>query len=160
MYITILLLVVTNMTAVANIRKDTIPVYNFAQLAPLLHQHNDTTYVINFWATWCKPCVEELPFFEQLNKETSGKKIKIILVSLDFKSQMDKKLIPFIQKNNIQSSVALLSDPDTNAWIPQVDDKWSGAIPVTLVYRNNKRQFWEDAFDSYDSLQKLVESFL
>src|SRR5690606_6809447 len=45
---------------------------------------NDSIYVINFWATWCKPCIKELPAFEKIASEYADKKVKVLLVSLDF----------------------------------------------------------------------------
>ena len=47
----------------------TLKSYNFDGLQPFLNQKNDTLYVINFWATWCVPCVKELPIFEKINNE-------------------------------------------------------------------------------------------
>ncbi|MFT5167540.1 MAG: thiol-disulfide isomerase/thioredoxin, partial [Saprospiraceae bacterium] len=65
---------------------------NFEALVPLFEKQNDTTYVINFWATWCKPCVAELPYFEELHNRYKGKKVKVLLISLDFPNQIEKKL--------------------------------------------------------------------
>jgi thiol-disulfide isomerase/thioredoxin len=50
----------------------------------------DTIYVVNFWATWCKPCVEELPIFDSLNLEVKGQAIKVLLVNLDFVEKQRK----------------------------------------------------------------------
>ena len=41
-------------------------------------------YLIDFWATWCKPCIKELPAFEELNARYQDKGLKVVLVSLDF----------------------------------------------------------------------------
>ena len=72
------------------------PIYeNFEELAFIFQQQNDTTYVINFWSTWCAPCVKELPYFEQVNQKYTNRKVKVILVSLDFPKQLETKLKPF-----------------------------------------------------------------
>ncbi len=137
------------------------PVYkNFDDLAYIFQQENDTTYVINFWATWCKPCVEELPYFEQLTQEYQGQKLKIILVSLDFEKQLETKLLPFIEKHQIQSEVLILLDPNDNVWLEKVDPSWSGAIPVTLIYKNKERAFFEESFEDFAALEKKVQLFL
>lgn len=123
-----------------------VPVYTFSEFEPYLHRKNDTTYVINFWATWCKPCVQELPYFDELQASFADKKIKVILVSLDFAEKKETALLPFLDKRKIKSDVVLLDDPDANAWIGKVDSTWSGAIPATLIYNSKKRNFYERSF--------------
>jgi thiol-disulfide isomerase/thioredoxin len=62
---------------------------------------SDTTYVINFWATWCKPCVEEIPHFEKLYATYKNQKVKVIMVSCDFKKQLETRVIPFVQNKKM-----------------------------------------------------------
>jgi len=138
-----------------NLLSSKIHSLNFDELQPLLNKNNDTTYVINFWATWCKPCVKELPAFEKLNKEYKDKRVKVILVSLDFPKQLESKLIPFVESRKIESQVVLLNDPDANSWIPKVDAFWTGAIPATLIYNANDRKFYERSFTYKELEQKL-----
>ena len=135
-----------------------VPVLNFEEFEPLMQQHNDTLYVLNFWATWCRPCVVELPYFEKINEEYANKKVKVVLVSLDFVENLDSRVLPFLEKRNIQSSVILLDEANPNSWINKVSPDWSGAIPATLFYRNKKSEFYEQDFD-YDELLKLIENF-
>lgn len=135
------------------------PIYNFKELEPLLNKEDDKIYVINFWATWCAPCVKELPYFEKLNTEYKSKNVEVILVSLDFPKQYEKKLKPFIQKHKLASKVVALNDTDSNTWIPKVNKDWSGAIPATIIYNKEKRQFYEQSFN-YKELQTEVSAFL
>ncbi len=133
---------------------------DFADLEPLFHQMTDTTYIINFWATWCKPCVEELPYFEKLYEQFREEKVKVILISLDFPRQLESKLVPFVEKHNLQPEVLVLADVRQNDWIDKVDPRWSGAIPVTLIYRNNRRTFVGEQFADYEELAQLVREKL
>ena len=133
---------------------------SFEEMEWILNQKNDTTYIINFWATCCKPCVEELPFFLELDNTYRNEKVKLILVSLDFKKQIEKKLIPFIKKHNLQPDVVVLTDPDSNSWIPKIADEWSGSIPATLIYNNNQRSFYEQSFESFEELNSILKSNL
>jgi len=130
----------------------------FDDFEHLLHQNNDPTYVVNFWATWCGPCVKELPYFEELTQKYKEQKLKVILVSLDFKKQIEKKFIPFLVKNNIQSQVVLLLDGKEVEWIDKVDPTWSGAIPITIVYKGKNRKFIEDDFHSFEELETFIKT--
>lgn len=133
-----------------------IPVYDFKSFEPYLHKNTDTTYIVNFWATWCKPCIKELPAFDSLSVAYKNEKVKVILVSLDFSEKLEGVVKPFLKKKGISSEVILLDDPDANAWIEKVDKSWSGAIPATVIYKKSKRAFYERSF-TYDELK---EAFL
>ncbi|MDX2071084.1 MAG: TlpA family protein disulfide reductase [Haliscomenobacter sp.] len=133
---------------------------SFEDFAPLLAQTgNDTTYVINFWATWCAPCVKELPYFEKLHQGMVVQKIKVILVSLDFRKDLETKLKPFLAQRQFSASIAALVDSRQNLWIDKIDPSWSGAVPATLVYRGSQRQFKEGEFESFEDLQQFVLHF-
>lgn len=132
-----------------------IDVLNFNEFEPRLLKNNDTTYVINFWATWCIPCVKELPYFEKINKDFKLDKFKLILVSLDFKSSIKSSLIPFIEKKDISSEVIVLSDPNANEWINKVNNSWTGSIPATIIYNKNFYFFKEGSMD-YDELNEII----
>ena len=134
-------------------------VLSFNDFEPHLHFSNDTTYLVNFWATWCTPCVTELPAFERIGKEYQKDKVKVLLVSLDFPGQIESRLLPFLEKNGIRSEVLVLNDPDANKWIDRVDPSWSGAIPATLIYDRNSRLFHKGTY-SYDELKQIVEQKL
>lgn len=135
-----------------------LEIYNFEGFKKFLNKKDETIYVINFWATWCAPCVKELPYFEKLNAEFGEKNVDVILVSLDFPHLYESKLKPFIEKNKLKSKVIALDDVDMNTWIPQVDETWSGSLPATLIYKNENRKFFEQSF-TYEELEKEVKSF-
>jgi thiol-disulfide isomerase/thioredoxin len=93
----------------------------------------DTVYIINFWATWCAPCVQELPEFNDLKARYEGKNVKVLLVSLDFKEDYPMKLGTFLQRKRITPEVVWLTDTNPNEFIPKVDNSWGGSIPATLI---------------------------
>ena len=136
-----------------------VPIFdNYPALEKTVLSDSDAVYVVNFWATWCGPCVKELPYFEQLNSENIN--VKVVLVSLDFKNQFESKLIPFLKKKNIKSQVVFLSDSNYNAWLPMVDKDWSGSIPATLIIKNGKKVFVEKAFSGYQELNDYVNKII
>lgn len=127
---------------------------DFEGLEAYIEGHSAQTLVINFWATWCKPCIAELPAFEKLGGIYKKEDVAVILVSLDFPDQM-QQLDAFIKKKNLQSEVVFLNDGNANEWIPKIDKNWSGAIPATLIKTNKNRSFYEQSF-TYDELEKEV----
>ena len=136
-----------------------LEVYDYKGLSPLLTTSSEKIYIVNFWATWCAPCVKELPYFEQMNSNYSDKNVEVILVSLDFPKKYDSSLKPFIKINELKSKVIALNDPNGNSWIPKISEDWSGSIPATLIFNKNKRKFYEKSF-SYDELETEVKQFL
>jgi thiol-disulfide isomerase/thioredoxin len=130
----------------------------FDEFEKAIIKEDDNIYVINFWATWCAPCIKELPYFEKLH--TDNKKVKVILVSLDSQKDLEKKLLPFVARKKITAEVLLLSDKDYNSWLPKIDKDWSGAIPATLIIQGKKKVFAEREFDNFTELNNYVNSFI
>lgn len=133
--------------------------FDFDGLETYFNQKNDTLYVVNFWATWCVPCVKELPHFEKMNKKYKNEKFKMILVSLDFPKMIESRVIPFIKNKNLQAEVVVLNDPDANSWIEKVAKEWTGAIPATVIYKNDKRKFYEQSFTEVE-LDTEIKAFM
>lgn len=136
-----------------------IPVLAFEELEPLFQQKGPGVRIINFWATWCAPCIKELPHFEEVRREYADRGVEVTLVSLDMPSMWEKRLPAFIEKRGIESPVVVLDDPRQNDWIPRVSKEWSGAIPATLIYSADRREFYEQQFDG-PQLEAVVQSFL
>lgn len=134
-------------------------IIKITHLEKRLKNKNDTTYIVNFWATWCVPCVQELPDLEKINKNYSSKKVKVLLVSLDFVEDYNSKLIPFIQKHGLACEVVLLDEVNGNYFIPKISNKWTGAIPGTLILNNKKkfRDFFERKVD-YKFLEEKIKA--
>ncbi|MBK6836041.1 MAG: TlpA family protein disulfide reductase [Bacteroidetes bacterium] len=134
-----------------------IPVYKIEKLLSRIEKNNDTLYIVNFWATWCKPCVQELPDFEKINAEYKNQKVKVILVTLDFKEELKKRVVPFIKKNKYTTEVILLDEVD-GSFIDKVSKDWSGAIPATLLIKNNKKEFIGRKMNYEELKEKIISS--
>lgn len=139
--------------------KQPIPTIGFDQLEMIMNSQNDTLIVINFWATWCAPCVEELPYFEEINQQYVNESFKMYLVSLDFKRNKENRLIPFVEKHKLRATVLHLYEPNANAWIDKVDSSWTGAIPATLFIYNGRKHFHEGGLKTKD-IQRIIQSLL
>lgn len=154
--IVVLFFVSVTINFAQNIRK-----ISKAELAGILKNPSDKLHVINFWATWCAPCVAELPAFQKTVNESDGSKVDFLFVSLDFPSDADKKLSPFLKKNNYTFNVVLMTETDYNSWIDDVDSAWQGNIPATLFFNHtrNIHHFIAEPLDK-NKLLKTIHSFL
>ncbi len=137
-----------------------VEVVTFKQFQSEIEKNTGKVKVINFWATWCKPCIKEIPYFEALNSE-QGDQVDVILVSLDFPDDLNNKLIPYVKRKGMKSRILLMNDIDYNSWIDLVDKSWSGAIPATLVIGRDpsKRTFFEGELHE-DQLTELIKPYL
>ncbi len=134
-------------------------VYKINELLNRINNDSDTTYVVNFWATWCKPCVAELPEFEKLHLDAkdNNRKTKVLLVSMDFVEELDKKLKDFLAKNKYTCEVVLLDEINGNDFINKISEKWSGAIPATLITKKDKAQnYFHEGKMTFDGLQAAI----
>lgn len=135
---------------------------NYDELKSVIQKEDGKLYVVNFWATWCKPCIEELPAFMAVNEIFKDEpNFKMILVSMDSKTQLNTKVKKFIEKNNIDADVYLLDDlKRMNEWIPAIDPNWKGVIPATVLYKNGKKVFFKELQMTQYELEDLVNDNL
>jgi len=135
----------------------TVKLITYPQLEKRV-SNTDTVYIVNFWATWCSPCVAELPNFEKLQQTYKGQPVKVLLVSMDFKSKLNT-VKAFAKSNKIMSEVYLADKPSEQVFIDQIDKNWSGALPGTMIVNAKKgiRKFYEKEF-TYDELNKLYQT--
>lgn len=120
-----------------------------------------TPLIINFWATFCKPCMEEIPHFQKLGKKYEKTGLKLLLVSLDMKDDFPAKVKAFIKNKKISTSTAWLDETNADYFCPRIDNTWSGAIPATLFInnRNSYRKFTEESL-SEEQLEKEIRAVL
>jgi len=119
-----------------------IPAYKVDDLNSRI-SNEDTVYIVNFWATWCMPCVQELPEFAELQKYYEGQKVKIIMVSLDFKEDYPLRLSTFLQRKRMTNEVVWLNEDKPNKFINKIEPQWTGSIPATMIVKANKKKFIE-----------------
>lgn len=120
-----------------------------------------TPMVINFWATYCKPCVAEIPYFQEEVKKQKAKGVQLVLVSLDLKSYYPQKISTFAASRRFTAPILWLNETDADYFCPKVDPQWSGVLPATLFINNKTgyRKFYEDAL-SRETLKKEIMAIL
>ncbi|MFN0015628.1 MAG: redoxin family protein, partial [Saprospiraceae bacterium] len=106
-----------------------IPFIKSDQITTWKNDTSNTVYVLNFWATWCAPCVAELPDFEKISSEYADKGVRVVLVSTDFRRDVEKKLKPFVKRKKLKNEVVFIDERTPNLWIDLVSIEWTGAIP-------------------------------
>lgn len=133
-----------------------IPVIKIDGLEQILRSTEKEILIINFWATWCGPCIKELPHFESLYRKRTADQ-QVVLVSLDFVEKIDR-VKRFVRSRNIEAPVVLLDDIDYNSWIDKVDPSWQGAIPATLFIntKTGERKFVAKELDE-DQLHTIIK---
>jgi thiol-disulfide isomerase/thioredoxin len=136
-------------------------IVKYEDLAKMMARQNDTTYIFNFFATWCQPCVEEFPIFKPFMEHRDHDKVKLIFVSLDFTKDYKTRLLPFLKKNHVRNEVVLLDETDYNSWIDRVDSTWDGGLPATFIINNGKhfQKMFAQAF-TYDGIVSSIERYL
>jgi thiol-disulfide isomerase/thioredoxin len=132
-------------------------VVKFDKVEEVITSKSDKIQVINFWATWCAPCVKELPYFQSL-EASQDPDVAITLVNLDYADRI-RKVNAFISKKKMTSRVLLLDDIDYNSWIDKVDPSWGGAIPATLFINTStgQRRFVEGELTESELASYLKE---
>jgi len=135
-----------------------VSVVNFEELrAQAATRQNDTLYVVNFWATWCDPCVKEIPDFQTAYKKYAHKKVKMIFVSLNSQREL-QKVEQFVTDKSLGPEVLLLNGGAPDSWIDKVDSSWSGAIPATVIYKHGKKVYFHEGELTLDNLSKTIET--
>lgn len=107
---------------------------------------SDHPLIINFWATWCAPCVEEIPWFQNIVNTNANNGLELILVSLDFQNNYEKKVTSFAKNNKLNATLFWLDETNADHFCPLIDSAWYGSIPVTLFVNNlaGYRKFYND----------------
>jgi thiol-disulfide isomerase/thioredoxin len=119
------------------------PTVKLDELRAIINKTSDEIQVLNFWATWCGPCIKEMPLFEKLTSENKPG-IRVTLVSMDLDLNPDpEKVYKFIARKNLKSEVLLLDAPDPDSWINTIEKEWSGSLPATLIinHKTGQRKF-------------------
>ncbi len=134
-----------------------IAIWKLADLEDAIKNAEKPT-IINFWATFCKPCIEEIPYFQELVKKYESSGVELILVSLDVKEAYPKKMKAFASKLKFTAPIRFLDETDADFFCPKVDETWSGAIPASLFINNKTgyRNFFEDQLSKED-LNKEIQ---
>ena len=142
------------------VNSQSIPKWKITDLEEYIAK-SDTPVIVNFWATYCVPCIKEIPYFQEVVKQYEEKGVKLLLVSLDFRESFPDKISTFAGKRKFTSPIVWLDETDDDYFCPKVDSTWSGVMPATLFINNKKghRSFFEEEMskEKFESeIRKIV----
>ncbi|MBE2219162.1 MAG: TlpA family protein disulfide reductase [Ignavibacteria bacterium] len=127
------------------------------EMKAVIEANKGSVILVNFWATWCPPCVKEFPDIMKLNKEYSDKGLKLIFVSLDDASETESKLKPFLQKQGVDFVTYQGIFPKPEDLTDVIDKSWGGEIPVTYFYdKEGKKSASFSGSKKYEEFEKEV----
>jgi thiol-disulfide isomerase/thioredoxin len=136
-----------------------VSIVSFDNLKQETLKNNDTLYVVNFWATWCDPCVKEIPFFQAAYSKFASRKVKMVFVSLNSAKEL-ASVQKFAEQKQLKPEVLVLNAGNPNNWINAIDSSWSGALPATVLYRHSKKLYFHEGEFTQDKLNQIIQSKL
>lgn len=143
------------------VQAQNIPYIDTEWIVKMKQNTSDTLYIINFWATWCKPCVEELPYFEQLGEQYKNQKVKVLLISTDMRKEVNTRLKQFMVTKGLKQQVLFMNELNADKWIDLVTPSWSGAIPATWIRRGSTgTDYFTEGELTQEELNALVEKYI
>jgi thiol-disulfide isomerase/thioredoxin len=152
----IFMMIFSIFSSIGNLNDDDIKfaIIDFEEFESLMHKESEKIMVFNFWATWCAPCIKEMPYFQRVQEEDS--EIELFFISMD-DGRKPERVTDFMKKRNVSSPVYLLNDVDYNKWIDKVSPEWSGAIPATLFIKPNGEKSFHEGEVDYDALKSIID---
>lgn len=156
----LVLLSVLLCTGWSHVNAQKIKSYNADELVQRI-SGKDTIYIVNFWATWCIPCVKELPAFNMTHDLYKDKPVKVLLVSFDFKEQYPAKLQAWLTKKKLHPEVVWFNETNPTEYIPKIAPDWEGGLPATIMINNKTgaRKFKAEEI-SQQELKEWIDSQL
>ncbi|WP_236252711.1 TlpA disulfide reductase family protein [Echinicola sp. 20G] len=138
------------------LKHDTEPnfkIISFEEFEKIKSKESNKLRIFNFWATWCAPCIKEMPYFETVSQNDAS--VELVFISLD-DGRKPEKVTTFLEKKNIKSPVYLLNDVDYNQWIDKINPNWSGAIPATLFVQPSGENHFHEGELEESELEALI----
>ena len=103
------------------------------ELAALLEAHRGQVVLVNFWATWCRPCLKEIPELTALEARLGVRGFVLLPVSLDEPADREAVVRPFLDKWFPGFRSYIRTTPDMDSLVSVVDRAWNEVLPTSYV---------------------------
>lgn len=138
---------------------DAVTKIDIPQLNSLVSSNKGKVTIVNFWATWCPPCVKEFPAFVKLYNKYHSKGLNIVAVSMNEPDEMDD-IHDFLKKFKPPFSIYLAASTDEKFY-HGISKNWMGTIPLTLVFNTDgKEVFYHHKEVNYKGMEKDISPLL
>lgn len=127
-------IIVLLLSAVSVFAQEVKPLKSTQELDELKNSLKGKVVLINFWATWCKPCVKEFPELVKLYKDYKDKDFRLVFISADVPEEIESKVVPFLKSQNVDFVSFYNNFDKPEELINYIDKNWEGAIPSTYIY--------------------------
>lgn len=132
-----------------------------AELQDIIRHRNGKVLVLNVWATWCLPCIEEFPDLVKISSTYDASKVEVIGVSIDYADEVKTKVRPFLKKHRVLFPIYLAQFASQERFIDSIEKSWNGAIPATFIYdRSGNQKFSLIGGQTFVSFQSRIDSAL
>lgn len=140
---------------------ETVEPLDAGSFARVLEHHRGQVVVVNLWATWCIPCVQELPELNELQKRYADRGLQVLAVSVDSIEDLDSLVRPFFAKRAPDLVSYIHTEKDTFAFVEPLDAEWLGALPTSFfIDRQGKIQKSAEGRLKYQTFEKIVLELL
>jgi thiol-disulfide isomerase/thioredoxin len=153
-------IIITLLCCTIGLNAQEIKAIKVTELARAIRE-SKTPLVINFWATFCVPCIQEMPYFQEMTKKYESKNVALMFVSLDLREAYPIKVNAMANKLKLTSPVVWLNETNADYFCPLIDSSWSGGMPSSLFVNNSTgyHKFFEDQL-SREKLEKEIQAML